>query len=215
MSTMLLILAILLNISVIVLEISIFLKVNNKLNILKFYTFLQNFLALLISIVFCCFAVKQLLGYGDVPEIIKGLRYTATCGLAATMFVFALFLAPRFKSGKSKSHADLFGGLEPKKANLILHYICPMISIVSFLLFERGTVLTDSEWTGYAAIPSCTYWVIYIILTVTHLWQEPYGLTAPRSEKKTHLVGILLLAAIPASFILISYALYWMNLIDI
>lgn len=49
------------------------------------------FIALAISILFCGFAIKELLGYGNVPEVIKGLRYTATCGLAATMFVFAFF----------------------------------------------------------------------------------------------------------------------------
>ena len=97
--------------------------------------------------------------------------------------------------------------------SLLLHYICPIISIVSFLLFERGTVLTDSEWTGYAAIPSCTYWAIYIFLTITPLWKEPYGLTASRTERKNHLIGILLLIAIPVLFILLSYVLYWLNLI--
>ncbi|MCH5347801.1 MAG: hypothetical protein J1E40_00630 [Oscillospiraceae bacterium] len=206
-----LIIALILNLLLVLMEGATFLKVKNKLNILKFYTFLQNFIALAISVLFCGFAIRELLGFGKVPVLIKGLRYTATCGLAATMFVFAFFLAPRFKSGKSKSHTDLFGGLEPKKANLLLHYICPIISIISFLLFERGTVLTNSEWTGYAAIPSCTYWVIYIFLTVTHLWKEPYGLTASRTEKKNHLVGILLLIAIPTLFILLSYVLYWLN----
>ena len=206
-----LIIALILNLLLVLMEGATFLKVKNKLNILKFYTFLQNFIALAISVLFCGFAIRELLGFGKVPVLIKGLRYTATCGLAATMFVFAFFLAPRFKSGKSESHTDLFGGLEPKKANLLLHYICPIISIISFLLFERGTVLTNSEWTGYAAIPSCTYWVIYIFLTVTHLWKEPYGLTASRTEKKNHLVGILLLIAIPTLFILLSYVLYWLN----
>ena len=213
MRTFQLVIALMLNLLLVIIEGATFLKVKNKLNILKFYTFLQNFIALAISILFCGFAIKELLGYGNVPELIKGLRYTATCGLTATMFVFALFLAPRFKSGKSKSHTDLFGGLEPKRANLLLHYFCPILSIVSFLLFERGTVLTDSEWTGYAAIPSCTYWAIYIFLTITHLWKEPYGLTASRTERKNHLIGILLLIAIPALFILLSYVLYWLNLI--
>ena len=206
-----LIMALILNLLLVLMEGTTFLKVKNKRNILKFYTFLQNFIALAVSVLFCGFAIRELLGFGKVPVLMKGLRYTATCGLAATMFVFAFFLAPRFKSGKSKSHTDLFGGLEPKKANLLLHYICPIISIISFLLFERGTVLTNSEWTGYAAIPSCTYWVIYIFLTITHLWNEPYGLTASRTEKKNHLVGILLLIAIPTLFILLSYVLYWLN----
>lgn len=213
MRMFLIIMALVFNLALIILECNIFIKVKNKLNILKFYTFLQNFIAVLVSVLFCVFAVKEILGFGNIPELIKGFRYTATCGLAATMIVFAVFLAPRFKSGKSKSHKDIFGGLNPKKANLLLHYICPIISLVSFMFFERGTVLTDSEWTGYAAIPSCIYWAIYIILTVTHLWIEPYGLTASRTEKKNHIVGILLLLAIPASFILISYVLYWINLL--
>jgi len=181
MNTFQLVLAIMLNIAIVLIEGAIFVKVKNKLNILKFYTFLQNFIALVISIVFCVYAVRELFGYGNVPELIKGLRYTATCGLAATMFVFAFFLAPRFRSGKSNSHTDIFGGLEPGKANILLHYLCPIISIVSFVLFERGTTLTDSELTGYAAIPSCTYWIIYIFLTVAHLWKEPYGLTASKA----------------------------------
>ena len=136
-----LVMAIVFNLLLILMEGAIFFRVKNKLNILKFYTFLQNFIALTVSILFCVFDVRELLGYGNIPELMKGLRYTATCGLAATMFVFAVFLAPRFKSGKSKTHTDLFGGLEPKTANLLLHYICPIISILSFVLFERGTVL--------------------------------------------------------------------------
>lgn len=211
MNTFNLIIAFILNVLLILLEVVIFLKVKHKSSILKFYTFLQNFIALIISIIFCGFAVRELAEHGNIPELVKGLRYTATCGLAATMFVFAVFLAPRFKSGKSESHTDLFGGLEPKKANLLLHYICPIISIVSFLLFERGTVLTDSAWTEYAAIPSCIYWIIYILLTMTHLWKEPYGLVASKTKKKNHLVNILLLIAIPALFILLSYILYWLN----
>lgn len=201
------------NLAIIVIEFAVFIKVKNKLNILKFYTFLQNALALIVSIVYCVFSIREMFGYGSVPVFVKGLRYTATCGLAATMFVFAVFLAPRFKSGKSKSHIDIFGGLNPRRANLLLHYICPVISIVSFLLFERGTVITNSDWTGYAAIPSCSYWIIYIVLTATHLWKEPYGLTASRKEKKKHLLGILLLLAIPASFIALSYLLFWLNTI--
>ena len=213
MSIILQILSILLNIFIIILETSVFVKMKNKLNILKSYILLQNFLALVISIVYCFYAVNQLLGHGNNPVIIKGLRYTATCGLATAMLVFAVFLAPRLKSGKSRSHTDQFGRLKPKKADLILHYICPIISIVSFLVCERGTVLTNYEWTGYAATPTCTYCAIYILLNAKHSWQEPYGLMVPAKEKRKKIVGILLLIAIPAAFILISYVLYWLNLI--
>lgn len=194
-------------------EISIFIKVKDKVNVVKYYTFLQNFIALIVSIVFLVYGICSLIAQDTIPEFVKGLRYTATCGLAATMFVFAVILAPRYKSGSSSSHSNIFCGLNPQKANFLLHYLCPVISIVSFVFFERQTVLSDSEWTGYAAIPSCAYWILYILLTAAHLWKEPYGLTAPRKEKKNHLLGLLLMLIIPGSFILMSYLLYWVNLI--
>jgi hypothetical protein len=207
------VIALVLNLIIVGCEIAVFIKVKNKCNIFKFYTFLQNFIAMIVSLLFCAYAVRALCGQGAVPQLIKGLRYTATCGLAATMFVFAVILAPRYKHGKGGSHTDLFAGLNPRTSNFILHYFCPIISVVSFTLFERQTILTDSEWTGYAAIPSCTYWVIYIFLTVTHLWDEPYGLTASRKEVKNHIKGIFLITVIPVAFIVISYLLYWLNLI--
>lgn len=81
MKTFGLIMALVFNLLLILIEGATFLKVTNKRNILKFYTFLQNFIALTISILFCGFVIRELLGYGTVPEFIKGLRYTATCGL--------------------------------------------------------------------------------------------------------------------------------------
>ena len=100
MRTVQLIMALMFNFLLIIIEGATFLKVKNKLNILKFYTFLQNLIALAISILFCGFAIIELLGYGNVPELIKGLRYTATCGLAATMFVFAFFFSTKVQIRK-------------------------------------------------------------------------------------------------------------------
>ena len=100
MRTVQLIMALMFNFLLIIIEGATFLKVKNKLNILKFYTFLQNLIALAISILFCGFAIIELLGYCNVPELIKGLRYTATCGLAATMFVFAFFFSTKVQIRK-------------------------------------------------------------------------------------------------------------------
>ena len=48
-------------------------------------------------------------------------------------------------------------------ANIILHYICPILSLVSFLLFEREIKISNGIWTAIVAIPSCIYWITYII----------------------------------------------------
>lgn len=209
--------AIALNLALILLEGSMFFAIKDKSLILKYYTFLQNALALLTSVVFVIFAVISLISGTQLPALVKGLRFTATCGLAATMLVFALVLAPRFKSGKASHSAEIFGGIDPKRANAILHYICPTLSIVSFVIFE-GQPALSSRWTAYAAWPSILYWAVYIFLSVTHLWKEPYGLMGKKQAAestgnvwKRRLKALALFTLIPAIFIALEYALWWAN----
>lgn len=181
-------------------------KIRKKINIIKYYTFLQNFLALVISSVFSVCLITAIFRSGEIPEFIRGLRYIETCGLIATMFIYIVFLSS--KSENLMSEEDFVSNFSPKKANFILHYFCPVISLLSFVLFERQILLTTSEWTGYAAIPSCVYWVIYAVLTATHLWEEPYDFTPTNAKGKSALLEVLTMMIIPISFILISYILW-------
>lgn len=181
-------------------------KIRKKINIIKYYTFLQNFLALVISSVFSVCLITAIFRSGEIPEFIRGLRYIETCGLIATMFIYIVFLSS--KSENLMSEEDFVSNFSPKKANFILHYFCPVISLLSFVLFERQILLTTSEWTGYAAIPSCVYWVIYAVLTATHLWGKPYDFTPTNAKGKSALLEVLTMMIIPISFILISYILW-------
>ena len=79
---------------------------------------------------------------GTIPEFIKGMRYIATCGLISTMFIYVLFLSS--KSKKLMSEKDFVSNFNPKKANFILRYFCPVISLLSFVIFERQIILTQS-----------------------------------------------------------------------
>lgn len=134
------------------------------------------------------------------------MRYIATTGLIATMFIYVVFLSSKNKNLMSEK--DFISGFSPKKANFILHYFCPVISLLSFVIFERQIILTQSEWTGYVAIPSCLYWIIYAILSATNLWEEPYDFTSTKEKKKNTLLEALVMMSIPLSFILISYILW-------
>lgn len=201
----LLFISLILNLIIIGCEIWTLSKIRKKINIIKYYTFLQNFLALIISIIFSIYLIIAIFLNGTIPEFIKGLRYIATCGLIATMFIYVVFLSS--KSKNLLSEKDFTSNFNPKKANFILHYFCPVISLLSFVVFERQIILTQSEWTGYVAIPSCLYWIIYVILSATNLWEEPYDFT-PTKEKKNILLEILVMMIIPLSFILISYVLW-------
>lgn len=181
-------------------------KIRRKINIIKYYTFLQNLLALVVSLIFSAYLAAAIFSSGTVPEFVRGLRYIVTCGLMATMFIYVVVLSSNSKNLMTEE--DFVSGFSPKTANFILHYFCPVVSLLSFVLFERQIVFTTSVWTGYAAIPSCLYWVTYLILSAAHLWEEPYDFTSPKGKEKTTLVEVLTMISIPISFLLISYVLW-------
>ena len=88
---------------------------------------------------------------------------------------------------------------------MLLHYVCPAVSLLSFAVFERSIGLSSDIWTGLTAIPSCVYWVVYWILSAAKLWEEPYDFT---SKGKNNLVEILTFVLIPLSFMAISFVLW-------
>ena len=195
-----------LNLIIIGCEIWTLSKIKKKINIIKYYTFLQNFLALIISVIFSVYLIIAIFLNGTIPQFIRGIRYIATCGLIATMFIYVVFLSSKNKNLLSKE--DFMSNFNPRTANFILHYFCPIISLLSFVLFERTIILTEPEWTGYVAIPSCLYWIIYIIFSTFNLWEEPYDFTLSKGKRKNTLLEVLVMLSIPLSYILISYVLW-------
>ena len=181
-------------------------KIRRKINIVKYYTFLQNLLALVVSLIFSVYLAAAIFRGGIVPEFVRGLRYIVTCGLMATMFIYVVLLSSNSKDLMTED--DFVSGFSPQIANFVLHYFCPLVSLLSFLLFERQIVFTTSGWTGYVAIPSCLYWVIYLILSAAHLWEEPYDFTTPKGKGKNMLREGIAMISIPISFVLISYIVW-------
>lgn len=191
----------LLNVVLIVSELYVLSKLKNKKDILKYYTYLQNFICLIVSIIFCIFVVGNMIFNLVIPEYVRGLRYVVSTSLLFTMLIYVLLLSGN--KNNLISNKD-FKGISGKKANMILHYICPLISLVSFIVFERSIVVSNGIWTMLVAIPSCLYWIIYLILSSLKLWKEPYEF----SKSKNKIYDILLFIGIPISFILISFVLW-------
>ena len=199
-----LIAAFIINVIIIICEFRTLGHIRGKRNILKYYTYLQNFIGLIVSFIFCICLIVCIVSDRTIPEFVKGLRYTATCGLLATMLIFIAFLGAGKKIQITED--DFLFGYSPKTANIILHYICPILSLVSFVLFEREITLSNGIWTGIVAIPSCIYWIIYIVLSVTKLWEEPYEFES--KGEKNNIGEILSVLLIPLSFIAISFVLW-------
>lgn len=194
--------ALITNLVIVICEVLTLGHIRGKWNILKYYTYLQNFLALIVSLVFSVCSIVYLVSGRIIPEYIRGLRYAATCGLLATMFIFIVFLGAGKKIAITED--DFLFGFSPVMANIILHYICPILSLVSFLLFEREIKISNGIWTAIVAIPSCIYWITYMVLSLTNAWEEPYNF-ASKANKIWDVLSVLL---IPLSFIVISYTLW-------
>ena len=179
-----LILAFIINLMIVICEVLTLGHIKGKRNILKYYTYLQNFIALIVSFVFSVCLIVYIVFDKRILEFAKGLRYVATCGLLTTMFVFIVFLGAGKKIAITED--DFLFSFRPKTANIILHYICPILSLMSFVFFEREIHLSNSIWTGIAPIPSCIYWVTYMVLSVTKLWEEPYNFTSEKEKNNIY-----------------------------
>lgn len=197
---MFIIIALIINILIIVLESYTLLKIKRKTDIFKYYTYLQNLIALVVSFIFVFYLLLNLMNNYIIPEYVRGLRYIATCGLVSTTFIFVFFLG----AGKKLSitEEDFKKGLNTKLGNIFLHYVCPLLSIVSFIFFEKEILINNGIWTLIVALPSCLYWMAYILLSVTKKWEEPYNFSTNK------FLEILTYILIPISFILFSFIIW-------
>ena len=200
-----LIVALVINLIILICEIYVLIKVRRKRNIFKYYTFLQNFLTAIASAIFIVYLILNILFSYQITEYIKGMRYVSSCGLITTTIIYVLFLSSNNKNMLSNED---FVKLNPKTANVLLHYLCPVLSLLSFIIFEREITLTNLIWSGLAALPSGLYWLVYLILSLTKLWEEPYELISKKMGVKGLLLEIFTLILIPIIFMLVSFLLW-------
>ncbi len=110
----------------------------------RYFTTLSNLLCALSAAV-----VTACLLCGDLPAWALILKYVGTCAVTVTMLTVLLFLWPI--SGDWK--LVLWGG------ELILHLICPLLALVSFIFFEK---LPMPAWVvALGASPVLLYGALY------------------------------------------------------
>lgn len=182
--------------------------IKKKRYIFKYYTYLQNFISAVASAFFVAAVVANYLNYPLLLAAAKGVRYVATCGLVVTMFVFT-FISVVCKDDKNKIGSnDCKAGYNYRLVNLVLHYISPVLAVTSFLWFEKPIRLTNSVWTGLAAIPSILYWGAYFILTVTNRWDEPYRFAVSKSKVKNDIIQVAFVLFFAVLFMITSMLLW-------
>lgn len=192
--------ALILNLFVIGINITVLLKLKRKLDIIKYYTYFHALLLTIISIIYSIYIVIYLLFDNIVPEYIKGLRYVSLCGVLMASFVYVVFLS---RNESNRFNENDFEGFNPKLANIFLHYVSPFVMLLSFVFFERSIELNNSIWTILTIIPTALYWIIYLVFSVFKVWKEPYDFSS-----KNKVLEIISYISIPFVFILISFILW-------
>lgn len=184
--------------------------IRNKRYIFKYYTYLQNFISILVSTFFVIAVAADCMNVPRLLTAAKGFRYVATCGLVVTMFVFT-FLSITCRADKNRiESSDCKPGYPYRLVNIVLHYIAPVLAVISFLWFEKPIVLTDSLWTAIVAIPSVLYWTAYLILTVTKKWDEPYNFSVSKSKAINDIAQVAFILLFAVLFVFTSILL-WEN----
>lgn len=133
----------------------------------KYYTQLSNIFSMLVAIVVVIFTAKDLSkGTDKTPNWVRILKFSSACCLMETFLVTIFVLAPM----------GMMGGLLPllfEGPNLFHHTLCPLVSLLSLCLLEKGDKITIKH-SLYAMIPTLIYGVVAVILNLLKVWHGPY-----------------------------------------
>ena len=148
-----------------------------------FYTQLSNACAFAASVIF-------LVTRGSEPAVY--IRYLAVCMLMMTMFVTLAILVPM---GAGFRKMMLTGN------GLYHHTLCPVLSVVSYILFEPHV----SAWL-LPALVTLGYGIIMMVLNAKGLVDGPYPFFRVRNQSRAATVGwtAALFAAISGISFLVS-----------
>lgn len=94
------------------------------------------------------------------------LRYVSTACLALT-FIATFYVAT--KTGEN--YLDSF----IKGSHLFNNLLCPIVSVISFTLFEGDRRLNKKKTIWYALIPTVIYGIIMLVCNVSNTFTGPYS----------------------------------------
>ena len=155
-------LSLILNLSIVLLEsigLVVALITTGKISY-EYYTEDSNILTLFSSLLFIIYLLK-----GSVPKWVQLFKYMTTICLTVTFLVVIFILAPMYNF--AYSYLLLHNSL------LFQHLLCPIISIITFLFFDKIDVLKIKDsFIGISL--TCLYAVILITLNILKLINGPY-----------------------------------------
>ena len=152
----------LINAGSVVIVLGIALRKNPSGALFRYFTVLSNILCAVSSFMVAVFRIT-----GILPEAILLFKYAGTAAVTVTMMTVLLFLGPIVYDYKSL----LSGG------DLWLHLICPLLAIVTYLIWDKTDV---PFWTVlFGVLPALLYGILYLYRVVLvpeeKRWEDFYG----------------------------------------
>jgi len=131
-----------------------------KVEVLKFFTVDSNILMGLIALLYAVYLILLLCGkITALPAWLHVLKLVGTVGVSLTFLTVVLFLAPFV--------APTFWSLFVN-ASFFMHFLTPVVSIVTFLFFEDTDEIKWRE-TFWGVLPMGLYAVFYTANALSHI----------------------------------------------
>lgn len=145
---------------------------------MEYYTQLSNYFALISATIYTIYLYKNIkaktiennnnkeIKDTTIPKWVSILKYSSTLSLLVTFLVVVFILTPMFGL-KSFSWMLLQG------TNLYFHTICPILTFISFIFFEKHNIkgLRDNIRAMYFTM---IYATLFIILNILRVVKGPY-----------------------------------------
>ena len=132
----------------------------SKIGMLKFFTVDSNIFMGLVSLIFCTDEVKLLQGkINEIPKRYYVLKLTSTVGVTLTFLTVFGYLG------------FIMDGVVVellKNSNLFFHLITPLLSIITFIFFEKTDKL-NFKYTIFGISPTIIYALFYLINVLIHI----------------------------------------------
>ena len=124
-----------------------------------YYTILSNLFALIVSIIYFYYSYQK-----KIPKVINILRLSSVLSLAVTFLVSLFILLPSFNF----NFKLMYGGM-----NLFLHFVCPVLLLVIYLIYDKKNKLTKKD-IMLANMLTFVYGAVMVPLNILKVVEGPY-----------------------------------------
>lgn len=133
---------------------------STKLGMFRFFTVDSNMFMGLIALIFAYKEIQLIKGkINNIPKIYYILKLMGTTAVSLTFVVVFAYLGPISKGGIPSMLMN---------SNLFYHFLTPVLSIVTFVSFEKNNFLKKKD-TLFGIIPTILYAIYYLINILIHI----------------------------------------------